>query len=111
MYLALLLITAFLFVAAVSNSGDHYAADQFSPNKNGVGFSVWSVRAVQLNKTPQVAILGDVIEFDELDTHGQLSVTWLVVGCGEYGPQVVGENSNGYAPVNRAVDVYLDEWV
>ena len=36
-YLALLLVTAFLFVAAVSNSGDHYAADQLPPNKNGVG--------------------------------------------------------------------------
>lgn len=109
MYLALLLITAFLFVAAVSNSGDHYAADQLSPNKNGVGCSAWTVRAVQLSKISQVAILGDVTEFDELDTKGQLTVTWLVVGCGEYGPQTAGENPDGYSPVDRAVDVYLDE--
>ena len=37
-YLASLLVTTFLFVAAVSNSGDHYASDQLSPNDNGVGF-------------------------------------------------------------------------
>ena len=37
-YLASLFVTAFLFVAAVSNSGVHYAADQLLPNENGVGF-------------------------------------------------------------------------
>ena len=36
-YLASLLVTVFLFVAAVCNSGDHYAVDQLSPNENGVG--------------------------------------------------------------------------
>ena len=111
-YLALLFVTTFLFVAAVSNSGDHYAADQLPPNKNGVGSLAWQVRAIRLNQISQVAILGDASQFDELDTQGQLSVTWLVVGCGEYGPQAAGETSgNGYAPVDRAVDVYLDEWV
>lgn len=37
-YLASLFVTAFLFIAAVSNSGVHYATDQLSPDENGVGF-------------------------------------------------------------------------
>jgi len=37
-YFASLLITVFLFVAAASDKGDHYANDQLSPNENGVGF-------------------------------------------------------------------------
>lgn len=69
------------------------------------------VRAVQLNKIFQVAILGSVTGLGEFDTKGQLSATWLVYGCGEYGPIAVGENFTTYGPVNRAVDVYLDEWV
>lgn len=59
-------------------------------------------------RSPQIAVLGDVSRFDWLDTP-RLSVTWFIVGCGEYGLQVVDGNSNGYIPIDRAVDVYLDE--
>jgi len=63
-----------------------------------------------LNDIPQVAILGDVSRFDWLDAH-RLSVTWSIVGLGEYQSQTVNGSSHWYPSVNRAVDVYLDEWV
>ena len=51
-YLASLLVTIFLFVAAVCNSGDHYAADQLLPNGNGVGFWVWSCQDNSTKRYP-----------------------------------------------------------
>ena len=38
-------------------------------------------------------------------------MTWFIVGCGEYRLQGMDGNSTGYVPLDRAVDVYLDEWV
>jgi len=63
-----------------------------------------------LNAITQVAILDDVSRFDWLDTH-RLSVTWSIVGLGEYQSQTVSGSSHWYPSVNRAADVYLDEWV
>lgn len=85
-----------------------YGTNVVVPSSDGVGCWVWSVRAVQLNKISQVAILGTVTKFDQLDTQSQLSVTWRVVGCGEYELRAAQSRD---AVVNRAVDVYLDKWV
>ena len=53
---------------------------------------------------PQIAILGKVTRFDWLDTQ-RLSVTWSILGLGEYELR----DSDDRVPPNRAVDVYLDE--
>ena len=58
----------------------------------------------QLNDILQVAIVGKVTRFDWLDTH-KLSVTWSILGLGEYELQ----DSDDYVPPDRAVDVYLGE--
>ena len=60
----------------------------------------------QLNVILQVAILGQVTRFDWLDTH-KLFVMWSILRLGEYEL----EDSDDYVPPDRAVDVYLNEWV
>ena len=101
------LVYGFIIIVAIfPDSGGHYADDQLSPDGNGVSFRVQLVKVAQLNDIPQVAILGKVTRFDWLDTQ-QLSMTWSIFGLGEYELQ----DSNYYVPPNRAVNVYLDEWV
>lgn len=56
-YLASLLVTVFLFVAPVCNSGNHYAVDQLSPDGNGVSFWVWPARTIRLNDIPRLRYL------------------------------------------------------
>ena len=77
---------------------------------NGVGSGHDQPGQFILNDILQVAILGNVSRFDWLDAH-RLSVTWSIVGLGEYQSQPMDEDSHWYPAVNRAVDVYLDEWV
>ena len=40
-----------------------------------------------------------------------MSVRWYIVGYGDYMLETVGGSPAKYMPVDRAVDVYLDEWV
>ena len=100
-------MTSGLYVSAWLSDflGDHYATDQLSPDENGVGLGHnQSGYLVQLNVIAQIAILGKVTRFDWLDTQ-RLSVTWSILGLGEYELQ----DSDDRVPPNRAVDVYLDE--
>ena len=62
------------------------------------------------NDIPQVAILGSAFRFDFPATQ-KLSVKWFIVGCGEYELRPGDGSSEDLPPVNRPVDVYLDEWV
>ena len=43
----------------------------------------------------------------------KLSVRWYIFGCGEYALQPVDATGtpDPFPPVNRPVDIYLDEWV
>ena len=36
---------------------------------------------------------------------------WYIVGYGDYKLKTVGGSPTKYKPVNRALDIYLDEWV
>lgn len=38
-------------------------------------------------------------------------MTWFIIGCGEYILQPPMGTPGPFPPSNRAVDVYLDEWV
>ena len=51
-----------------------------------------------------------VTQFDWLVTQ-QLFVTWTILGHGGYGPGARAEGFSWGSPVDRAVDVYLDECV
>ena len=97
-------------MASVSWSGLHSAGERLAPDGNGVGSGRVRSGQLILNDVPQIAILGDVSRLDWLSTH-KLSVTWSIVGLGEYQSQIVNGNSGRYPSVNRAVNVYLDEWV
>lgn len=63
---------------------------------------------VRLNRIPRVAVFGEVSRLDWLNTY-QLTVTWFMVGCGEYQPQAAEGNPSLYPYINRAVDLYLNE--
>ena len=102
-YLGVLLVTVFVVVAVISDQDQE--VDPFSLNGSGVRFVAQPLRLIQLNDIPQLAILGEIIEFDWLKTR-RVSVRWLIVGRGEYALQ---GNSDRYPPVDRAVDVFLDE--
>ena len=58
----------------------------------------------------QVAILGSAFRFD-LPATQKISVRWFVVGCGEYALGPVKGTPDEFQPPDRAVDVYLEEWV
>jgi len=110
MVIAYLLVLSFFVVALFSASDGHGTAKRLTSDGNGVGSGRGQSGRLILNDTPQVAILGDVSRFDGPHTH-RLSVTWSIVGLGEYQSQTVNGSSHLYPSVNRAVDVYLDEWV
>jgi len=110
----------YVFTVYFAWSSRNYTAKWLITDENAVGSECDRPGQFILNDILQVAILGNVSRFDWLDTH-RLSVTWSIVGLGEYGSKTVNrlsyrypsnrQGSHWHRSVNRAVDIYLDEWV
>ena len=107
----LVIVTGIAFCPALlSNSKpfDFIVLDGVSPETDGVRSFTATCRGCSTDRLLQVQILGNIFHFDWLDP-SKVSVTWSVIGYGNYSLQTAIGFPNDTFPPAIALDVYLDE--